>query len=102
MPSLSTAADTALRVGVGIATGAAYVGAIHSVDRWIWSAIGNTTNLAARLQGLARELEADVVVDATTFRRAGAAANAAELYPGLAIRGLRESHDVYALRISPA
>jgi class 3 adenylate cyclase len=100
MASLSAAADAVLRVGVGIATGAAYVGAIHSVDRWIWSAIGNTTNLAARLQGLARDLDADVVIDGATRRRAGPAADGVELHPRLAIRGLRDAHDVYALRVT--
>jgi class 3 adenylate cyclase len=34
-----------LSVGVGIATGPAYVGSIRAADRWIWSAVGNTTNL---------------------------------------------------------
>jgi adenylate cyclase len=33
-----------LEVGVGIATGKAFVGNIQSVDRLIWSAISNTTN----------------------------------------------------------
>jgi len=36
----------------------------------IWSAIGNTTNLAARLQSLTPELGASVVIDADTWERA--------------------------------
>ena len=44
-----------LDVGIGIATGPAYVGSIQAVDRAIWSALGNTTNLAARLQALTRD-----------------------------------------------
>ncbi|MCI0546153.1 MAG: adenylate/guanylate cyclase domain-containing protein, partial [Candidatus Rokubacteria bacterium] len=47
-----------LSVGVGVATGSAFVGTIQAVDRLIWTALGNTTNLAARLQGLTRELDA--------------------------------------------
>ncbi len=39
-----------ISVGVGIATGAAFVGNIQAADRLIWTALGNTTNLAARLQ----------------------------------------------------
>jgi class 3 adenylate cyclase len=35
--------ETKLSVGVGIATGEAFVGNIQAVDRMIWSAIGNTT-----------------------------------------------------------
>jgi hypothetical protein len=32
-------------------------------DRMIWSAIGNTTNLAARLQSLTRDLDASLVIE---------------------------------------
>jgi class 3 adenylate cyclase len=44
----------ALAVGVGIATGMAFVGNLRAADRLIWSAIGNPMNLAARLQALTR------------------------------------------------
>ena len=40
-----------LSVGVGIASGHAFVGNIRAADRFIWTVIGDTTNLAARLQG---------------------------------------------------
>src|SRR4029453_8654002 len=63
-----------LEVGVGIATGQAFVGNIQAVDRLIWSAIGNTTNLAARLQSLTRDLAAAIVIDARTRAAAGEAA----------------------------
>jgi class 3 adenylate cyclase len=62
-----------LSVGVGIATGLAFVGNIQSSDRFIWTVIGNTTNLAARLQSLTREFDAAVAIDDTTFERAGTA-----------------------------
>jgi class 3 adenylate cyclase len=63
----------------------------------IWSAIGNTTNLAARLQSLTRELDASLVIDAATWERAQPAAAEFEKRPGVAIRGRREARDVYAL-----
>jgi len=84
-------------VGVGLATGAAYVGAIRSVDRYIWSAIGNTTNLAARLQSLSRELDAPIVIDDETHRAALELAGDFERRPATAIRGLRSTHDVFVL-----
>jgi class 3 adenylate cyclase len=84
-------------VGVGLATGSAYVGAIRSVDRYIWSAIGNTTNLAARLQTLSRELDVPIVIDDETHRAALAEAGDFERRPGTAIRGLRSPHDVFVL-----
>jgi class 3 adenylate cyclase len=88
---------TRLSVGVGIATGEAFVGNIQAVDRMIWSAIGNTTNLAARLQALTRELDASLVIDGTTWQRAGAAAAEFEQRPGVEIRGRRETQDLYIL-----
>ena len=86
-----------LSAGVGIATGAAYVGAVQSVDRLIWTALGNTTNLAARLQGLTRELDAAVVIDLATNRSAGDPAPGFELRKQVAIRGRVQPEDVYVL-----
>jgi class 3 adenylate cyclase len=85
-----------LSVGVGIATGPAFVGNIRAADRMIWSAIGNTTNLAARLQGLTRELGAALVIDAVTWQALPEAGDFRR-HPARAIRGRREAEDVYAL-----
>jgi class 3 adenylate cyclase len=89
-----------LTVGTGIATGPAYVGNIQSVDRLIWSAIGNTTNLAARLQSLTRDFDARIVIDAATWREAAPLARDFVLHKEIAIRGLREPEDLYALPLS--
>ena len=70
-----------LSVGVGIATGAAFVGNIQAVDRMVWSAIANATNLAARLQSLTRELDAAGVIDSTTWERPQQAAAGSERGP---------------------
>jgi class 3 adenylate cyclase len=86
-----------LSVGIGIATGEVFVGNVQAVDRLIWSAIGNTTNLAARLQNLTRELGASIVVDAATCERAESAVADFECRSDVQIRGRREAQDVYAL-----
>jgi class 3 adenylate cyclase len=83
-----------LRVGVGVATGSAYVGPIRSADRQIWTVIGSTTNLAARLQQLTRELGVEILVDEATWRRAGRPAPIRAL-PATPIRGLREPRDLF-------
>jgi class 3 adenylate cyclase len=70
------------------------------VDRMIWSAIGNTTNLAARLQSLTRELDAAVVVDADTRERAGDACRGFEPREDVAIRGSRQRRDLFALPLA--
>jgi class 3 adenylate cyclase len=86
-----------LSVGVGIATGPVYVGNIQAVDRMIWSAIGSTTNLAARLQALTRDLDADLVTDAATRDALGAAGWGFERREDTPIRGWSHRQDVYVL-----
>jgi class 3 adenylate cyclase len=89
-----------LEVGVGVATGKAFVGNIQSVDRLIWSAIGNTTNLAARLQSLTRDLDAAMVIDAATWTAAGDAKADFERHEQTPIRGRRQTEDVYVLPLT--
>ena len=84
-----------VRVGVGIATGAAYVGSVQSTDRLIWTALGDTTNLAARLESMTRELDADMVIDQGTYRAAGAVASGMELQSQVSVRGRAKREDVY-------
>jgi class 3 adenylate cyclase len=86
-----------LRVGVGIATGAAMVGSIRSADRWIWSAIGNTTNLAARLQTLTREIDATIAIDEATHAAAGYVCSDFVRHAAVVIRGRSGRHTVFAL-----
>jgi len=88
-----------LQVGVGVATGSAFVGDIQAVDRRIWTVIGNTSNLAARLQALSKELGASLVVDATTYERARPErVGAFRSFPATEVRGRSEPVDVFALR----
>ncbi len=77
--------------------GDAFVSNIRAVGRTIWSAIGNTTNLAARLQSLTRELDASLVIDHGTWERAENAATDFEKRTDVPIRGRRETQDVYVL-----
>jgi adenylate cyclase len=86
-----------LAVGVGIATGPAFVGTIQSADRAIWTVIGNSVNLAARLQSLTREIDAAVAIDDTTFRRARSACVDFIRHSDIAIRGRSEPETVHAL-----
>jgi adenylate cyclase len=83
-----------------LATGKAFVGNIQSVDRLIWTAIGNTANLGARLQSLSRDLNAAIVIDATTWAAAGESAADFERHEQMPIRGYRQAEDVYALPLT--
>ena len=73
------------------------MGNIRAVDRMIWSAIGNTTNLAARLQSLTRDLDATIVIEGSTWSEASDLAEGWVAYPGTPVRGRSEPVDLYAL-----
>jgi class 3 adenylate cyclase len=91
------ARDEAPPMGIGIATGLAFVGTIHSFDRDIWSAIGSTTNLASRLQSLTRDLDAWIAIDDASRERAGDAAAPFHPRSRMAIRGLPERLTIWSL-----
>ena len=99
LPGPGDGGQPALAVGVDIATGPAFVGNIQSSDRFIWTVIGNTVNLAARLQSLTRELDAAVAIDDTTFRRAARACADFVRHADRAIRGRSESQTLHTLPI---
>jgi class 3 adenylate cyclase len=91
-----------LSAGVGIATGQAFVGNVQAVDRMIWTALGNTTNLASRLQQLTRDLPASIVIDRRTYELAGAEAIYFLPYVGAPIRGRNEREDLFLLPLRSA
>ena len=85
-----------LSVGVGIATGTDFVGTVRA-GRTIWTALGNTTNLASRLQELTRELHVAMVIDAAT-RAALDPCTITFEQRRVAIRGRSEEQDVHLLQ----
>jgi class 3 adenylate cyclase len=86
-------------VGVGIASGASFVGNIRSADRLIWTAVGSIVNLAARLQVVTRDVNALVAIDRQTYTAAGDSARDFDRREAVPIRGLRDPEDVYVLPI---
>ena len=68
-----------------------------STDRFIWTAVGSTTNLASRLQSLTRELDAAIAIDETTRERAGYVCADFARHEDVAIRGRTGRFDVFAL-----
>ena len=68
------------------------------MDRAIWSAIGSTTNLAARLEQLTRELDAAIAVDRATHAASGEAVKEFAPLAGVRIRGREQPEDIFVLR----
>ena len=83
-------------VGIGVASGPGYVGNVRAVDRSIWVALGNTTNLAARLERMTRDLGAAIVIDDATHDAAGDVCADFTLREAQVVRGRSEPVDVYS------
>jgi class 3 adenylate cyclase len=99
--SAGTLESGTLSVGVGIATGTDFVGNVQVADREIWTAVGNTANLAARLQALTRQFDAAMAIDEWTLAASAGAAAAFERHPDIPIRGRRDRQNVYVLPLHP-
>ncbi len=74
-----------------------FVGSIRASDRFIWTAVGSTTNLVSRLQAMTRELDASIAIDETTRERAGYVCESFVSHADVAIRGRTGRFDVFAL-----
>jgi adenylate cyclase len=86
----------ALKVGIGIHIGEANTGSIGSPRRKEYTAIGDTVNLAARLEQLTKETGARLLLSAPV-RDAAAAGDAVDL-GALPIRGYDQPVQVWGLR----
>jgi adenylate cyclase len=86
-------------VAVAIHTGEVVAGRIGGEDRHEYTVIGDTVNVAARLQQLCKEWERDVLVSETTYDMARAAGFAAEvtMRDSVNLRGRREPIRVFGV-----
>lgn len=96
---LVAAARPALRVGVGIASGAVVAGYTGTPERATYTCIGSTVNRAARLEAQTKTLQRDIVVDAATRDAldGGGLDLRIEALGALALKGLTEPVEAFAI-----
>jgi len=88
-----------IRIGIGIASGEMVAGYTGTNDRATYTCIGDTVNLASRLEAHTKVAERMILIDAVT--RAGLRDSLAfEALGTVAIRGKAQAVDVFAIPVS--
>jgi adenylate cyclase len=85
-----------LRAGIGMNSGLALVGNMGSTEHLNYSALGDTVNLASRIEGQTVNYGVSIVVGATTAEAAKASVATVEI-DYVAVKGKSEPEHVYAV-----
>ncbi|HEY1956516.1 MAG TPA: adenylate/guanylate cyclase domain-containing protein [Polyangiaceae bacterium] len=88
-----------LNARIGLATGKVLVGNIGATDRMNYTVMGDTVNLASRLEGLNKAYGTPVMASETTFAKAGVLARAVDV---VAVKGKALGVRVYEPRADGA
>lgn len=98
--SLAERGET-FRVGVGINTGTALAGAVGPMERQEYTVVGNTVNLAARIDGLNKQFpDHDILISPWTYEALGEHCSKFNLVSlgAVQIRGRNEPVEIWAVQ----
>jgi adenylate cyclase len=95
-PKWEATSGRPLQIGVGINSGEAVVGVMGADSRREYSAIGDTVNLASRLEGVTKDFKTPIVVSHATVVALGGRFQVRELSE-LRVKGRQEAVRVYAV-----
>jgi class 3 adenylate cyclase len=86
-----------IRIGVGIASGSMIAGYTGTQQRATYTCVGDTVNLAARLEAHTKTAQRTILIDGATQAALGAA-HAVEALGSVEVKGKAQPVEIFSLR----
>lgn len=90
-----------LVVGIGIHYGPAFVGTVGSLERLEFTVVGDTVNVAQRLEAATKTIDAPLLISRVTAEAAGGAGSDWRRFQSVALPGRNQPIDLVAPPVAP-